>query len=256
MAVKEPLALIHCALGRASNWRPFLNALERPVSPLLIELPGHGLAEEYDTSRDYSDQAVELALDEMPSDPVPLIGHSFGAVIALRIAVERPYRVSSLVLVEPPFFAAVKGRWAFERVERDLAAFSKKMAAGEHATAAKEFHALFGDGTPWSELSPDQRAYMVDRVPLIPPGDTLIFQDRRGLLEPDRLEDLDMPVTFIDGGDTHPVMSEIISTIGDRIPDADWVTIPNAGHMLPVTHPERLVEAIGDRLFVTPAQLN
>ncbi|MEM7719014.1 MAG: alpha/beta hydrolase [Pseudomonadota bacterium] len=256
MAVKEPLALIHCALGRASNWRPFLNALERPVSPLLIELPGHGLAEAYDTTRDYADQAVELALDEMPSEPVALIGHSFGAVIALRIAVERPYRVASLVLIEPPFFAAVKGRWAFERVERDLAAFSKKMGAGEHATAAKEFHALFGDGTAWSDLSPDQRAYMVDRIPLVPPGDTLIFEDRRGLLEPDRLEELDMPVTFVDGGDTHPVMSEIISTIGDRIPDADWVTIPNAGHMLPLTHPERLVEAIGDRLFAAPAQLD
>ena len=46
MAVKAPLALIHCALGRASNWRGFLNALDRPVSPLLIELPGHGLAED------------------------------------------------------------------------------------------------------------------------------------------------------------------------------------------------------------------
>ena len=256
MAVKQPLALIHCGLGRASNWRPFLNALERPVSPLNIELPGHGLAEAYDTSRDFADQAVELALDEMPSDPVPLIGHSFGAVLALRIAVERPYRVSSLVLVEPVFFAAVKGRWAYERVERDLSAFSKKMSAGEHATAAKEFHRLWGNGTPWSDLSPDQRAYMVDRIQLIPPGNTLLFDDRPGLLKPDRLEELDMPVTFVDGGDSHPVISEIISTIGDRIPDAEWVTVPGAGHMLPMTHPARLVEAIGERLFVQPAQLD
>ena len=89
MAVKQPLALIHCGLGRASNWRPFLNVIDRPVSPLLIELPGHGLAEKYDTSRDFADQAIELALEEMPSEPVPLIGHSFGAVLALRIAVAR-----------------------------------------------------------------------------------------------------------------------------------------------------------------------
>ena len=256
MAVKQPLALIHCGLGRAANWRPFLNLIDRPVSPLLIELPGHGLAEDYDTTRDFADQAVELALDEMPSDPVPLIGHSFGAVLALRIAVERPYRVSSLVLVEPPFFAAVKDRWAYEKVERDLAPFTKKMAAGEHATAAKEFHAIWGDGTPWSELSPDQRAYMVDRVTLIPPGNTLLFDDRPGLLKPDRLEELEMPVTFVDGGDTHPVIPEIISTIGDRIPDAEWVTVPGAGHMLPITHPDRLLEAIGDRLFVEPPQLD
>lgn len=256
MAVKQPLALIHCMLGRAANWRPFLNVIERPVSPLLIELPGHGLAEKYDTSRDFSDQAVELALDEMPSEAVPLVGHSFGAVLALRIAVERPYRVSSLVLVEPVFFAAVKGRWAFEKVERDMAGFTKKMAAAEHATAAKEFHELWGDGTPWQELSADQRAYMVDRVTLIPPGDTLLVDDRRGLLAEDRLEELDMPVTFVDGGDTHPVVPEIISTIGDRIPDAEWVTVPGAGHMLPMTHPERLLEAVEDRLFVEPPKLD
>ncbi len=256
MAVKAPLALIHCALGRASNWRGFLNALDRPVSPLLIELPGHGLAEDYDTTRDFADQAVELALDEMPSDPVPLIGHSFGAALALRIAVERPYRVSSLVLVEPVFFAAVKDRWVYEKLERDMASFRKKMDAAEHATAAKEFHAHWGDGTDWRDLTAEQRAYIVDRIPLIPPGDTLLVEDRSRLLAEGRLEDLDMPVTFVDGGDTHPVIPEIISTIGDRIPDAEWVTVPAAGHMLPITHPERLVEAIGDRLFVDPPKLD
>jgi pimeloyl-ACP methyl ester carboxylesterase len=256
MAVKTPLALIHCGLGKASYWRPLLNIMPRPVSPLLIELPGHGLAEPWDKTRDFADQALELALEEMPSDPVPLIGHSFGAVLALRIAVERPYRVSSLVLIEPVFFAAVKGRWAFDKIERDLAPFAKKMAAAEHATAAREFHKLWGDGTPWNDLPAERRSYIVDRVPLIVAGNTLIFDDRPGILKPGRLEELTMPVTFIDGGDTHPVIPEIISTIGDRIPDAEWVTIPKAGHMVPVTHPELVLEAMGDRLFVEPPELD
>lgn len=256
MAVKTPLALIHCALGKASNWRPLLNVMPRPVSPLLIELPGHGLAENWDKTRDFADQALELALEEMPSDPVPLIGHSFGAVLALRIAVERPYRVSSLVLIEPVFFAAVKGRWAFDKVERDLAPFAKKVAAAEHAMAAREFHKLWGDGTPWNEMPAERRSYIVDRVPLIPAGNTLLFDDRPGLLKPGRLEELTMPVTFIDGGDTHPVIPEIISTVGDRIPDAEWVTIPKAGHMVPITHPELVLEAMGDRLFVEPPALD
>ena len=57
-----------------------------------------------------------------------------------------------------------------------------------------------------------------------------------------------MPVTFVDGGDSHPVISEIISTIGDRIRDAEWLTVPNAGHMVPITHPELVAKAIRDRL--------
>lgn len=256
MAIKAPLALIHAALGKASNWRGFVNAIDRPVSPLLIELPGHGIADDYDDSRDFVDQAIELALEEMPSDPVPLIGHSFGAALALRIAVERPYRVSSLVLVEPVMFAAVKGRYAFDRVKNDMGAFTKKVEAGQMATAAKDFYRLWGDGTDWSDLDTEQRNYIVQRIGLIQPCDTLLLEDRTGILKPGRLEELDMPVTFIDGGDTHPVIPEIISTIGDRIPDAEWVTIPNAGHMLPLTHPKRLLEAVGSRLFVEPAQLD
>ena len=250
MAAKSPLALIHCALGKASNWRGFLNALGPGVSPLQIELPGHGLAEDWDRSRDYADQALEIALGELPTDPVPIVGHSFGAVLALRIAVERPYRVSSLVMVEPVFFAAAKGRWGHDKAMRDMAAFDKKMKAAQFATAAKEFHAMWGEGRPWSDLSADQKSYIVDRIELIPAGDTLLRNDRPGLLKPGRLEKLEMPVTFVDGGDSHPVMADIISELGDRIPDAEWVTVPEARHMLPVTHPEMLAQAVEGRLFV------
>ena len=247
---KSPLALIHCGLGRAKNWRPILDALGGEVSPLLIELPGHGLAEDYDETRDYSDLAVEIALEEMPSTPVPLIGHSFGAAVALRIAIERPYRISSLVLIEPVMFAAVKGRWAYDRIERDMSSFNKKVAAGEHATAVKEFHNLWGDGTPWDDVSGEMRAYMTARIGLIPACNPLIVEDRKNLLREGRLESLDVPVTFIDGETTHPVIPEIISAMGDRIRDAEWSSVKEAGHMVPITHPEQVVQAVEGRLFV------
>lgn len=249
MAAKTPLALIHCALGRAAGWRPFLNVLDNSVSPLLIELPGHGLAEDYDDTRDFADQAVELALDEMPSHAVPLIGHSFGAAVALRIAVERPYRVSSLVLVEPVFFAAAKGRHNHTKLLRDMASFVSKIETGSTATAVRAFHKVWGHGD-WDDLPSEERGYIMSRIGLVPKGDTLLFDDRSGILGEGRLEGLDMPVTFVDGGDTHPVMAEIISAIGDRIPDAEWITVPDAGHMLPMTHPDRLAEAVEGRLFV------
>lgn len=250
MAPKTPLALIHCGLGRAASWRPFLNEITESVSPLMIELPGHGLADDYDETRDYSDQAVELALDEMPSEPVPLVGHSYGAALALRIAVERPYRVSSLVLIEPVYFAATEGRHVFDKLINDQMRFDRHISSGNMALAAKEFHALWGDGASWDDLSSETKAYIVDRIKLIPAMNPLIMQDRPKLLDGSRLEELDMPVTFIDGGDTHPIIAEIINVLGDRIPNADWVSIPGAGHMVPVTHPAQVRAAIGDRLFL------
>ena len=250
---KSPLALIHCGLGRAGNWRPFLDALGGEISPLLIELPGHGLADDYDESRDYFDQAIEIALDDMPSTPVPLIGHSAGAALALRIAVERPYRVSSLVLIEPIILAAVKGRWAYDKIERDLSNFAKKVEAGEHATAVKEFHKIWGDGREWSEVPVEVRSYMTSRIGLVPAMSPLLWEDRPGVLREGGLEGLDIPVTFIDGENTHPAIAEIISTIGDRLADAEWVSIKGAGHMVPLTHPEQVAKAVKGRLFVERA---
>ena len=128
------LALIHGALAHGRVWAPLLEALQPEAVPIRIELPGHGDAEDWDRGRDFTDQAVELALSAMPREPVPLIGHSYGAAVALRIAVERPYRVSSLVLIEPPFYAAVKGSYLFDKVTRDMAPIWKKVEAMSRVT--------------------------------------------------------------------------------------------------------------------------
>jgi lipase len=51
--------------------------------------------------------AVDLLQDQAQGQPVDVIGHSFGGTVALRLAVERPDLVRSLVLIEPVFVAAL-----------------------------------------------------------------------------------------------------------------------------------------------------
>lgn len=250
MAVDQPLALIHCTLGKAGNWRGFLKELDSPVSPLLIELPGHGNTEDWNPERDYSTQAAESVLSELPSTPISVIGHSYGAALALKLAVEHPGRISSLVLVEPVLFAAAEGRWAYDKIIRDLDALERKLKAAQFATAAKQFHKLWNPDLAWSDLSTDQRGYIVNRIGLIPAQNTYLLRDETGVLRPGMIEGIDIPVTFVDGGQTHPVIAEIVNAIGDRLSDAEWVSIPDASHMLPLTHPKALAEAVKGRLFV------
>ncbi len=248
MTERRPVGLIHCGLGRAKMWRPFLKAMGEQYRPIPIELPGHGLAPDWDEDREFADQAVEIALDALPAEPIPLVAHSFGAVVALRIALERPYRISSLALIEPVLFAAVKGRWSFDKAQEVQTTVDRKVAAAEFAVAARDFHAAWGDGRPWAELPMEQRSYMMDRIRLISAGRSFLFDDRSDLLRPGRLEGLEMPVTFLDGGESHPAIAEIIEAIGDRMPRAEWITVPGAGHMVPVTHPGLVADALRDRL--------
>src|ERR1041385_1246218 len=55
--------------------------------------------------------------------PVPLVGHSFGALVALDFALDHPDRVQTLVLAEPPAF------WVISPEERQATADMRTMGA-------------------------------------------------------------------------------------------------------------------------------
>src|SRR5215210_4801668 len=91
------VALLHGFGGSAANWTLVAPALAERCRVLVPELPGHGgssalpgPAERLDP---YADRMAAL-LDE----PVVLVGHSLGAVVALRMAIRHPNIVRGLVL--------------------------------------------------------------------------------------------------------------------------------------------------------------
>src|SRR5512147_3219033 len=71
---------------------------------LLHDLRGHGRSDRtasgYDTHTLAGD--LEALLDLAGDGPVTLVGHSYGALVALRFALRWPERVARLALVEAP----------------------------------------------------------------------------------------------------------------------------------------------------------
>jgi 2-succinyl-6-hydroxy-2,4-cyclohexadiene-1-carboxylate synthase len=61
-----------------------------------LDLPGHGSA---GALRASLDDTADLVADALPAEPVALGGYSFGARVALHVALRHPERVSSLVLL-------------------------------------------------------------------------------------------------------------------------------------------------------------
>jgi pimeloyl-ACP methyl ester carboxylesterase len=73
-----------------------------------FDLPGHGQSADWDGHGDYGRRTAEVAAT-FYTEPLHLIGHSFGAVTALRLALAAPEGVRSLTLIEPVLFAAARG---------------------------------------------------------------------------------------------------------------------------------------------------
>ncbi|MFQ6549270.1 alpha/beta fold hydrolase [Aestuariibius sp. 2305UL40-4] len=231
-------AFIHCSLAHNGVWAPLLKALGED-DPILIELPGHGQAPDWDAAQDYQDQALDAALSALPEQPVALVGHSFGGTVALRLAVEAPRRVAHLTLIEPVFFAAAReaGDPAYNVHALAFQPFLAAMANGDRESAARIFTELWGAGMPWGRIPQAQRQYLVDRIHLIPAGAPAIEEDRADLLRPGRLEALKMPVHLIEGAASPQVVGAIQGELSRRIQGASRDIVDGAGHMLPITHP-------------------
>ena len=99
----DALLLLHGFGGDLNNWLFNQEPLAQGRSVYAIDLPGHGeSAKRLETgSLDEYAACVKGFMDAVDLHAVHLVGHSMGAAVALRIAVDTPARVRSLTLVCP-----------------------------------------------------------------------------------------------------------------------------------------------------------
>lgn len=235
-----PTVMIHCSLARHEALLPLARALAGPAR--LFDLPGHGRSADWDGVTAYQRLVTEAAT-ACCTGPTHVIGHSFGATAALRLAVERPDLVSRLTLIEPVYFAAARGTSAHEAHRRAFQPFTAAMLQGDEARAAALFHAMWGVGD-WDALHPRQQAYLTARIHLIVAGAEAIEADHDGITSPARLAGVQIPVTLIAGAESPPVIGAIHACLAERLPRARAHVIAGAGHMAPLTHAEALAAII------------
>lgn len=208
-----------------------------------FDLPGHGQSAAYEGA-DYQGRAAEIAAC-FCDGATHVIGHSFGATVALRLAAMRPELVSRLSLIEPVFFAA-----ASEKAQADHAAqlipFGEMIERGALKDAARFFNKLWGAG-PWAAIPTAQQDYMAQRIHLIPLASASIMQDPHGLLT-GGLKSLSCPVDLIEGSESHPIIGSILDGLARALPQAKRTTIQGAGHMAPLSHPRDVARALTDQV--------
>ena len=235
-----PAVMIHCALARHDALLPLAQAIGGQVT--LMGMPGHGQSADWDGRHEYQ-TLVDKAAAACCDGPTHLIGHSFGATAALRLAVKRPELVNRLTLIEPVYFAAAKGTDVHAAHIKAFRPFVAAMLTGDEARAAQIFNDMWGD-TAWSDIPTRLQNYLVNRIHLIVAGGAAIEEDADGITSPERLKALDLPVTLIRGDKTQPVIEAIHAALQGRIAGALDHTVPDATHMVPIGHMEDVAAII------------
>lgn len=245
-----PVLLLHGQPGGARDWDRVIAATDGRVRPLPINRPGwDGVSE----ARDLAGNATAAlnALDAAGADRAVIVGHSFGAAVAVRLAADHPDRIAGLVLAAPA--ANVASLYAVDRL---LA-----------APVVGELGSLLVVGAPALVLRTGFTRQIVGRSlglsndHLLAAGRALgrraalraFTVEQRSLIRdlPDieaALPSLRVPTTILIGSRDLIVPVESAHALAAMIRGADLVVLPRAGHLLPLRHPRAIAEAIARKV--------
>ncbi|MEL7253319.1 MAG: alpha/beta hydrolase [Pseudomonadota bacterium] len=237
--------MIHCSLAHSGSWGRMARGLSGLLTMTAFDMPGHGRSGPWDGRDELQKVTAEIAADFLER-PMDVIGHSFGATVALRLAVMRPDLVRTLTLIEPVFFAVAlrdhpENATAFEAAQGD---FVPAMERGDLLAAARAFTRLWGDGTPWEDIPAPVQQSLADQMHLIAASRAALHDDVGGMLEPNVLDRLAMPVLLMEGSASPDIVHAINDGLSARLPNATRAVIMGAAHMAPVTHADQVSQEV------------
>jgi pimeloyl-ACP methyl ester carboxylesterase len=176
-----------------------------------------------------------------------VLGHSYGALVALQLAIDAPERVRSVALLEP----AARGISSSERVAAALAPVVAAYRSGDTAGAVDGFlRQVCGDGyrAVLDRAVPGAFAEALDEA-------DLFFQAEMPAVQgwtfgPGDAERVTLPVLNVLGAQSAPRFVEGSDLIQSWFPLAQRLSVPDAGHLLMVQNPAGLAQGL--RGFFTP----
>lgn len=247
---ERPSLAIHCMLGSAEIWTPVLEPLGDTITATTFDLPGHGQSDPWqadETPGAYQGLATRITASFIDR-PVDLIGHSFGASVALRIAVGAPEAIRSLTLIEPVLFSSVRGTPEWQEWSERQSHLDALIAQGRFEDAARSFMGVWGAGVPWDALPQKQRDRFTRQMPIVENVSQANFTDPADVFRPGGLEQIDAPVMLIYGERSPDICPAVCEAIAARLGDVGVASIPGAGHMAPLTHPKQVSDLIAMNL--------
>lgn len=226
-------------------WTPQLAALANRYRLIAFDRRGFGLSSGAPgIDDDLAD--IEELLAKLSVERVAIVGMSQGARVALRWAIEKPAKTTSLVLDGPPRDLLVTGR---PQGEITLTTYRELVRNQGIEAFRKEWldHPLMRLHTHDARTRSLVRE-MVDRYP----GHDLLADDAPLVARIGDLQRLDVPVLIVNGEYDSDMRIGAGTELARALPDARLAVIPGAGHLSNLDNPVAYNKVLGEFLAGRP----
>jgi len=217
-----PVVFVHgSVVGPSETWRKQRELADK-WGLVLVNRPGFGASPPLEDGGDFEAEAEMVA--GLLGDGAHLVGHSYGAVIALLAAGRRPGAVRSLTVSEPGALRLAEGVPAVD----EMVANGTRLYEHRDELPPEAFLALFRDGANSARETPDELP------PVLREGVRLLLAERppwEAEVPVEALRDAQFEILAISGGH-----SEAFDAVCDALAEkggARRATIAGRGHTVP-----------------------
>ena len=232
------LLILHGLLGSSQNWNAVAQKLASFHNVIVPDLRNHGHSPHgTHTIEAVRDDVLEL-IDELQLDKILLMGHSMGGLAAMAFACAYPDRLLGLIVVDiGPIAGLSSMEWILKALQgielsqvRSRADADRALSKSVENPIVRQFLLQnlrrHEDGSyQWRCNLPELHRFVSDRTRF-------------------RLASTDAyvgPTLFVAGGRSEHKISEQKEVIHQHFPNAELVTIPQAGHWV---HFEAITEFV------------
>jgi len=244
----EPVVLIHLAPYTDS----FAPLMDQPAlrGYRLVRYHRRGYAGSSRTEGPVSivEQAADLAglLKYLEVRRAHIAGHSYGGLVTLQLALDRPDLVGSLVLMEPALRVRAGGP-ASQDLTRRMAQGFQRYREGDREGAVDGFlTAVFGSGyrqvvdrrlpDSWSQAVRDADTFFGIENPQLQ-------RWQFGEAEAGRIT---APVLSLVGGESDPAFKEMEQLLREWFPHLETARVPGVNHLLHLQQPRPVAETLAE----------
>jgi pimeloyl-ACP methyl ester carboxylesterase len=239
---------LHSNASTSGQWRALLELLAPKFRVFAADSYGAGKSPPWPAARKVG-LRDEVSLLEpvftLAGEPFALVGHSYGAAIALVAAVSQPKRVRALALYEPTLFSLVDAERPApndaDGIKGAVARASAALDVGDLDQAARHFIDFWMGEGAWAKTPEARKPPIAASIANIRGWAHALVNEPTPLAA---FRELDVPVLYMTGANSPASSRGVARLLTKVLPRVEVVEFKGMGHMGPITHADTVNAAI------------